>query len=226
MSKKNISIGLAVLFHLSGLIGILYTPYKDWFVQNTTLNLLLMFVLLIWNQEKPDALFLFYLLLCFMTGMVAEIIGVNTGILFGHYSYGKVMGFKIAGVPLLIGLNWFVVVYSCMILMEKLHFRFRKKYEDQGMHLPSPLMETLSVVVDGALLATFFDWLMEPVAIKLGFWQWQTSDIPNSNYISWFVISAMLIAVSRGLKFNKQNQFAVHLMIIQSLFFFTLRIFL
>jgi len=67
---------------------------------------------------------------------------------------------------------------------------------------------------------------MEPAAVKLGFWQWESATIPTFNYICWFIISALLIWVSRKLKFQKRNDFAVHLLIIQTLFFLTLRIFL
>ncbi|NEM04400.1 hypothetical protein G3W01_24170 [Escherichia coli] len=45
------------------------------------------------------------------------------------------------------------------------------KYEESGGRL-SKRMVTISLVLDGALLTVFFDWVMEPVAVKLGFWQW------------------------------------------------------
>jgi putative membrane protein len=88
------------------------------------------------------------------------------------------------------------------------------------------LIAKCSFIVDGALLATFFDWIMEPVAMKMGFWQWQDNTIPLFNYVCWFLISALLLMVYRSFFFEKDNHFAVHLLIIQSLFFFTLRTFL
>jgi putative membrane protein len=82
----------------------------------------------------------------------------------------------------------------------------------------------LSIVVDGALLATVFDWIMEPVAVKLGFWTWLgTGEIPLWNYVCWFGISALLMAVFQACSFPKRNLFAVHLLIIQTLFFLILR---
>lgn len=225
ITKKNISIYLAILFHVSGLIGILYTPYRDWFIGNTPLNLLLMVVLLIWNQQKPNRDFIYFMLICFVTGMVTEMIGVNTGILFGNYRYGTVMGVQLMGVPLLIGVNWFVIVFCCLVLMEKMHHWVKAKYLREQMAPPPALLEGLSVIVDGAILATAFDWLMEPAAIELGFWQWEGQSIPALNYACWFLISAGLIAVSRKLSFHKFNPFAVHLLVIQILFFLTLRIF-
>jgi putative membrane protein len=85
---------------------------------------------------------------------------------------------------------------------------------------------TVSLIVDGALLATFFDWIMEPVAMKLGFWQWTNDEIPFFNYTSWFVISFLLLAIFRRFFYVKANHFGVHLFIIQALFFMALRTFL
>ena len=42
--------------------------------------------------------------------MLTEAIGVNTGLLFGTYEYGANLGFKIFGVPLIIGVNWTVLI--------------------------------------------------------------------------------------------------------------------
>lgn len=224
--KLNTSVFLAILFHLSGLIGILYTSYNNWFIANTPINLSLMALLLIWNQSNINKGFTLFFLICFSTGMITEMIGVNTGYLFGQYHYGNILGIKWMGVPLLIGVNWFVTVYSCLIIMEQLHRWIKTKFIKEDQPLPSAKFETLSVIVDGALLASYFDWLMEPVAVKLGYWQWASETIPVYNYLCWFVISVALIAIARKLSFIKQNPFAIHLILIQALFFLTLRTFL
>ncbi|MEO8172143.1 MAG: carotenoid biosynthesis protein, partial [Sediminibacterium sp.] len=124
-SKPNIATFLAILFHLSGLIGILFTPYKDWFIQNTALNLCLMTMLLIWTQEGKNISFFVFLLLVFLTGFGAEMIGVNTGRLFGNYYYGEVLGPKRNGVPWLIGLNWFIVIFCSAAVMQNIHQWFK-----------------------------------------------------------------------------------------------------
>lgn len=224
--KLNTSVFLAILFHLSGLIGILYTSYGSWFIANTPINLSLMALLLIWNQSNINKGFTLFFFICFSTGMITEMIGVNTGYLFGQYHYGNVLGIKWMGVPLLIGINWFVTVYGCLIIMEQLHRWIKTKFIKEDQPLPSAKFETLSVIVDGALLASYFDWLMEPIAVKLGYWQWASETIPVYNYLCWFVISVALIAIARKLSFIKQNPFAIHLLFIQALFFLTLRTFL
>ncbi|MDZ4072020.1 MAG: carotenoid biosynthesis protein [Sediminibacterium sp.] len=220
--KLTISAFLAILFHVSGLIGMLYTDHKDWFIANTPLNLILMAALLVWNQPKPNKAFLLFLLAAFLTGMGSEMIGVNTGKLFGCYHYGQVLGPHFNGVPWLIGVNWFVIVYCSGVIMQKAIDWMSLKYEESGGRL-SKRMVTISLVLDGALLTVFFDWVMEPVAVKLGFWQWEGGLIPFFNYLCWFLISAALLLLFRYLRFDKTNHFAVHLFIIQLLFFLTLR---
>jgi bisanhydrobacterioruberin hydratase len=223
--KNNIALFIAVLFHVCGLIGILCTPYKNWFIQNTPVNLLLMAILLCWTQREKNIPFLIFIISSFSIGVISEMIGVSTSLLFGEYKYGNILGLKLNNVPLLIGINWFIIIYCGGIIVAKFDDWIISKL---GGEVPfSSTMMSLSFILDGALLATFFDWLIEPVAVKLGFWQWLgDGKIPLFNYTSWFIVSCILLTVFRKLKFDKHNHFAVHLFIIQVLFFFALRTFL
>jgi putative membrane protein len=224
-TKKQISVFTALLFHISGAAGMLFSPYRDWFISLTPLNLLLMLVLVAWNQPKINTAFLSFFLICFTAGMLAEITGTNTGILFGDYRYGTVMGPGFAGVPWLIGIYWFVVVFGSFSIMQLMQNRVTGWLQRKG-ETPSATLNALSLVFDGAMLAVFFDWVMEPVAVKLGFWTWTDGSIPFFNYLCWFGLSALLLLVARWFKGLVPNHFAVDLYIIQLLFFITLRIFL
>ena len=62
-------------------------------------------------------------------------------------------------------------------------------------------------------------------AVKLGFWQWENGIIPLYNYVCWFLISVFLLVLLRKFPFPRANHFAVHLFIIQLLFFWILRTF-
>ena len=217
---------MAILFHLSGLFGMLFFN-RALFVQLTPLNLSLSAVLLCWTQKNKNFAFAFFVLLAMGIGFFVEVIGVNTGSLFGHYRYGTVLGYQWNNVPLLIGVNWFMVMYCCGISVHSLLTMATGKLIKTTLSPPPVILKTLSVVVDGAMLALLFDWLIEPVAIKLGFWKWQgDGSIPLYNYICWFVISAGLLTAFHFLKFNKENKFAINLFLIQIMFFLLLRTFL
>jgi bisanhydrobacterioruberin hydratase len=225
ITKFEIATAIAILFHSIGLIGLLFFD-KTFFLAATPFNLLLSFALLIWTQTDKNKHFGLFLAACFVIGIIAEIIGINTGFLFGDYAYGNVLGRKIKNVPLLIGVNWFLIIYCCGISIHTLLMKAINRIAADNGKAPIA-MKALSVIVDGATMAVFFDWLMEPVAVKLGYWVWNgDGSIPMFNYICWFVISLLLLLVFHFAKFNKQNNFAVNLLLIQLMFFLLLRTFL
>ncbi len=104
-----------------------------------------------------------------------EVVGVATGIVFGEYVYGRGLGIPVLGVPPLIGFNWVLVCLGMLLWVAP---------DPAGRSLPKPLA---ALVV--AALATGFDWVMEPVAITLGYWSWAGGDIPLQNYAAWFTIA-------------------------------------
>ncbi|MEO6721167.1 MAG: carotenoid biosynthesis protein [Ferruginibacter sp.] len=223
INKYQAATAIAVFFHAVGLAGILFFD-KDFFTSLTLFNLLLSFLLLCWTQDKINIPFLVFFLLVFGIGFGVEVIGVNTRLLFGDYSYGNVLGIKWLQVPMLIGINWFIIIYCCGISVHTLLMKAINRVALDSKEPPAAL-KALSIIVDGASLAVIFDWLMEPVAIKLGFWTWN-GDIPLYNYISWFMVSMLLLSFFHFLSFSKQNKFAINLLLIQGMFFLILRSFL
>ena len=221
-SKQQIATAIAVLFHCIGLAGILFYD-AALFASLTPMNLLLSASLLVYTQKEKNSHFVLFAAICYVVGYVVEYLGVNYQLLFGEYQYLSAMGLQWNNVPLVIGVNWFIMMYCCGITIQHfLNFMWNKlKEEDQPRRSN---VGFFAVIIDGALLATFFDWLMEPVAVKLGYWQWLGDGrIPVFNYVCWFAISALLMLLFRILSFPKQNQFAVNLLLIQFMFFLILR---
>ena len=60
--KKINPLFLALLFHVTGVLGILFTPYKDWFVNNTPMVMLTMFFLLSKSENRLQKKYLVFLL--------------------------------------------------------------------------------------------------------------------------------------------------------------------
>ncbi len=225
ISKYQIATAVAIFFHSIGLIGILFFA-TDFFIQSTPFNLLLSFSLLVWTQNSRNAAFLLFVASAFLIGFFAEVTGVNTGLLFGDYSYGKVLGLQFLNVPLIIAFNWFIIIYCSGISTQILLIKVINKLATDTKE-PPMILKAVSLIVDGASLAVLFDWLMEPVAVKLGFWSWHgDGNIPLYNYICWFITSMLLLAIFHFCKFEKKNKFAVNLLLIQALFFLVLRTFL
>ncbi len=224
-SKYQIATGIAIFFHAIGLVGMLFTD-NNFFVHSTPFNLLLSFFLLIWTHPEKNKSFYFFIGIVFIVGFLSEVVGVNTGLLFGDYHYSKILGIQLFQVPILIAVNWFIIIYcsgiGTHVLLNKVIHRVAKDYNE-----PSLKLKAMSVIFDGASLAVLFDWLMEPVAIKLGFWTWDgDGSVPFYNYFCWLLISILLLTVFNFFNFRKENKFAVNLLLTQALFFLILRTFL
>jgi putative membrane protein len=218
---QKIALYIALAFHISGFIAIGFFK-APLFIALTPLNLLLCLGLLLFTHQKINTPFILFAVSAFVIGFAAEYAGVNTGILFGNYTYGEVLGPKWHGVPFLIGVQWLVTTYCVGVATHMLLQALASKAAKNGRPI-SPRWQAASVVVDGALLAVAFDWVMEPVAVALGFWQWTNGDIPMLNYFSWYGVSAVILFLFHKLPFPKNNRFAVHLLLIQFMFFLLLR---
>lgn len=223
--KVRWALIIAMIFHAVGIVGILWIDQAG-FVAMTPYNLLLSLLLILWTQEKLNIPFLIFFLVAFQTGFFTEYLGVNRQLLFGYYQYKDVLGVKLYGVPLIIGVNWFMIVYCCAVTTILLfnyigNLLMKKPISERNFFLQ------LTIVVVGALMAMSFDWLMEPVAIKLGFWTWLSNGIiPIKNYWDWFFVSAFLILIFLQVNIKRNNLFAFYLLCIQSLFFILLRLFI
>lgn len=185
-----------------------------------------MFLLLLYTQKQFNIWILLFTIICFVTGIAAEMVGTGTGWLFGNYKYGNVLGLRVKDVPIITGINWFIIIYCTGITIHTLLNKILDRIT-VDTDAARPTLKAMSIIIDGATLAVLFDWLMEPVAIKLGYWQWGgNGNVPFYNYICWFAVSALLLAVFHYATFNKQNKFAVNLLLIQAMFFLLLRTFL
>ncbi len=200
--KYPIAIFIIWLFHINGIFGILYWNTK-WFLGNTPINLGISFLLLLWVNPVRSTNFWISISVGFLVGMIAEIIGVNTGIIFGNYWYGENLGYKVWGVPLFIGINWAVLTIIFGSISRKI---------TQNKWLAIPL---------GALLMVSLDFLIEPSVEKFDFWYWENHTIPTSNYIDWFLIALIPQTVFQLLDFEKETKYAIQLSIVQIIFFGT-----
>jgi putative membrane protein len=206
-NKGLILIAILIIFYTVGTVGILLPEQKEFFLSLSFFNLLLSFSIVLLTRERSHLKFIGFLILCYFTGMTAEWIGTKTGLLFGEYSYGNNLGAKWSGVPLVIGINWGILVVTSASLISRLK-------------LPVYIAALLS-----SLLMTFLDVLMEPVAIESDFWNWTNGEIPLYNYVCWFLISLPLHVIYFKFKLSEPNKVFDSLFIILTLFFTILNIF-
>ena len=160
------------------------------------------------SDKKIKLQFLFWAILVIVGSFVIEWLGVKTGRIFGHYAYGETLKPIFFGVPIAIGFAWLGMLLTSAAVMQRILPKF------SSYHI---LIQATSI----SLLMVLFDIVMEPAAMKLGYWTWLGGSIPIRNFIAWFVISLFfaLIAVPMGLFKAKLPAFVFHAYLAQFIYF-------
>ncbi len=201
INKTYLSIFLIWLVHISGLLGLLFYDFI-FFASFTPINLFLTSLLLMVNQIELHKRELFCIVLIFWTGIFVEFLGVNYGLLFGEYSYGRNLGPKLFGVPFLIGMNWVILTAISGSI---------SNYICKGRKIPS--------IILGSLLMLFIDFFIEPVAPTLDFWEFKDLIVPLSNYIGWLITGLITQSFYQLLFKHKELNFSVNLYLAIFVFF-------
>jgi len=199
-----VSILVLAIIHLAGIIGI-HSSYRELFLAFSPVNLIISCILLFLNHKGFTKAFGIFCLIIFASGFIIEAIGVHTGIIFGNYKYGNTLGIQFLNVPVIIGLNWLMLIYSVGVICNR-------------FYNSSALLKSLF----GAIMLVFLDFFLEPVAIKYDFWSWNKIVIPFQNYIAWYIFSFLMLLLFYSFNFKKDNKLAAPLFIIQLVFFITL----
>jgi len=201
-SKNKIANFLLIVFYTVGVIGIL-GDFDDRFVLFTPINLLVSLGLIFWTHSTDYTSLWKFAGICFIIGLGIEIIGVQTGLIFGDYHYGPVLGPKLFETPFMIGVNWAMLVYCSGATINKL----------------VPNVNIWIKAIFGAIFMTLLDVLIEPVAMELNFWSWENNIVPLQNYFAWFFVALPLLGTYFHLLGKTTNKVAILLFIIQFIFF-------
>ncbi len=137
-----------------------------------------------------------------------EILGVQTGLVFGAYEYGETLGTSVWGTPLVIGFNWVLVVLGAVLISNGI--------------FSNRVLSTISA----GIMSVFFDYILEPVAISSSFdyWQWAQGNIPLQNYLAWFIIATAAAAAFNYFRLRVDSLVPRAYFIIQLTFFVLLRL--
>lgn len=193
-----------VLFYAIGVTAI-YIPFTaKLFISLTPLALLLSFTLLLLFHKNFDLKTIGTFTLIFVAGYLVEVFGVNTGLLFGNYKYGETLSIKLLETPVIMGLNWILMIYLTASLIEKYQI---------------PIL--LKIFVSSTIMVAY-DLVLEQVAPKMDMWSWQNSSVPLQNYIAWFGIAVIFHGLLKISKIETKNKLSVTILICQILFFVAL----
>jgi putative membrane protein len=203
------AVPLVLSMHFAGILGLWFPLTRPLFLMLTPFNLLAAGSMLYFFQEKRDRTFHLRMLGVMLTGFFAELIGVQTGLLFGEYTYEVALGPKIWGTPPLIGLNWWLLVCA------------------SGAWGASRWgLRGVSLALFVGFCMTGLDFFIEPVAMAFDFWDWTTPEVPLQNYIVWFILGSLLGGFFCYKREGQRNLFAPWLLLAQAIFFLSLNVLL
>ena len=115
-----------------------------------------------------------------------ELIGVFTGV----FSYAQELIMILDMVPLSITLSWVGIIYSSMIITERLKLSIWQR------------------ILTTTLIALSLDWGMDPIAVESGAWMFgggEYFNIPAFNFFGWFFIPIAYL-VPYGLSWEKDSK--------------------
>jgi putative membrane protein len=204
LREKPVIILLMLIFSV-GILGHTISNLREVMLFLTPFTLiitsLVVFISFFYRVNKN---FYYWFFITFILTFILEAIGVKTGLVFGDYTYGTVLGPKIFSVPVIIGINWALIILGATIISASL---------TKNIFL-LPLI--------AGLLSVTFDLVLEPVAIALDYWNWKGGVIPIQNYISWFVIGTLSAVLFNFLKVKISDDVPKYYFIMQFLFFVAL----
>jgi putative membrane protein len=184
-----------------GFIGFSLPYFHEFLISFVPFHLLLMGAILIANQKQFNKQFWMCLTLIILAGFIVDVIAVSTGSIFGQYNYSDHLGYKIADVPLIVGINWLILIFAVGSILKK---RFKHQ-------------RNLKSII-GAIVIVLIDFLMEPVAQHFNFRTWENTMVPLQNYVAILIVSFVLFRIYHELEFRKSNPVALPLIVCEVLF--------
>lgn len=201
MIKKYTLIFLWII-HISAIIGV-SLGFDDFFFPKSWGSMLYVFLMLILWFPINNLKYALFFLVCFATGIGVEWIGVHTGSLFGSYYYLENLGYKLDGVPYLIGVNWGILVFITHSI-------------SKGFSKSKYIIATL-----GSALMVFLDYFLEQMCEHAGFWKF-ADGAGWYNYLCWFIVAWVLHYVAFQIKLEGDKKTSYHLYFVQLIFAFSI----
>lgn len=187
---KLIIITATLLFLAVSAFLMVNVPLPPWSHWLSGLNVILFAIPAFWATRRwlgwRDAIVLWAILGVY--ALLIETLAIFTGFPYGHFGYSELLGAKLFGVtPWTVFLAWTPLIIGAYAVSRTL------------------FGSAMTRVASTALIATCFDLVLDPGAVRLGFWRYASNigfyGVPISNFVGWLVtgsIAAIVIEVFLG----------------------------
>ena len=116
-------------------------------------------------------------------GLVAEAVGVRTGLPFGDYSYTDTLGPTVLDVPMVVPLAWTMMAYPLLLAARRITRRW--------------------VAPVGGFGLAAWDVFLDPQMVDDGRWRWAdptpglpgVDGVPLTNFAGWLLVGVVMMAV-------------------------------
>jgi len=120
-----------------------------------------------------------------VTAVGFESVGLATGVPYGRYEYGDVLGPTLLGVPFLVPLAWLMMAWPSWVLAERLTDR------------------SVARVVVAAGVFAGWDVVLDPQLVQAGYWTWSNPSpglpgiptVPLTNLAGWLLAGGVLMTL-------------------------------
>lgn len=159
------------------MVNVPLPPWSHWL---SGVNVILFAIPAFWAARRwlgwRDAVLLWALLGVY--ALLIETLAIFTGFPYGHFGYSELLGAKLFGVtPWTVFLAWTPLILGAYAVSRSL------------------FSNSVVRVLATAAVATCFDLVLDPGAVRLGFWKYAANigfyGVPISNFVGWLVTGSL-----------------------------------
>lgn len=166
-----------IRFYVVGILLFMIPYTRTLFFNIISFSLLFVMACIFYYHKEWNIKTLLLFAFIAVSSFALELVGVNTGDVFGTYTYDIGLGIKLWKTPLLIGLNWVFLVYASQAIISR--------------RTSNPIWRILG----GALLMVGYDVVLELAAPPMQMWHFESFYPPLDNFIVWFVAATVYHAL-------------------------------
>ena len=192
MSKK---IYLSILLGIvSGLLTYFSGMNQNNLVLISSVSITIFTLLANWYLYKSNKKIIYVFLLTGILLYLLEILGANTGIVYGEFVYSSLWQPALLGTPIIMAFVWATLVVESLFIVRQVYMR--------------PFVQ----IITASIFLVMLDLVIDPGAIHLGLWNWVNGGpwygVPYSNYIGWLVLG--IVGASVYYKFTKNTYVKIY----------------
>ncbi len=204
LTVNRLTYGLSIMILLMAVISFipLLRPPLPLMIVLLSLYVVFLFVFCFIHGVQTleiRAISMFFVISAAITYLM-EWLGTQYGVPFGSYYYTYKIGPLLFGVPFVIPIQWFNMLYICYIMTQAIFIRLSAI--NDNVRNDTSITQSIIVASVTGLFMVAWDLINDPFMVGLGAWVWTDplwffglsfQEVPLSNFIGWELTSILAI---------------------------------